>query len=529
MRIDISTFKGTAPQVAPHLLPDGGATVAKSCELGFGDLRPIHGLSAGDTTAIAGDIKTLYRYLDSFWFTWLADVDVVRGPVAGDTSGRVYFTGDGVPKFTYASVATSGSIYPSVDYTLGVPAPATAATLSIAGGTASDDIADQRDRVYVYTYSNDFGEESAPSPASSIITVSGTQTVLVDSLDNPPSGSYAPFQYKNIYRTDENGAYRYVASVDVANSSYTDAIDDAALGAELLTTDWNMPRDDMQGLTFMPGGTLVGFSGKTVCFSVQNQPHAWPVAGEYVVHDDIVAIGTFGSSVFVATTSYPVVLTGADYSSMSVERLEVSQACLYKRGMVDAGTAIMYPSPEGLTLVGTSSARVLTEGTVDREQWSALIEGFRFGVYHDGKYIAFTDTGGFIVSLADGSIIDHDIMAVGGYLHEKTGKLYLTKDNDSTVYEWDAGSAIAYTWRSREYQLPLPGNFGLVQVVAEAYPVTVTVYADGEQKAQYSVGSARALRLPGGFRARTWELSLEGTNRVLSAHLAQSAQELQQG
>jgi hypothetical protein len=320
-----------------------------------------------------------------------------------------------------------------------------------------------------------------------------------------------------------------VGSVNAATTSFVDNISGDALGGELVTTDWNMPREDLRGLTFLPGGTLVGFSGKTVCFSVPNQPHAWPVAGEYVVHDDIVAIGTFGSSVLVATVSYPVIITGADYESMSVERLEMAQACLYKRGMVDLGSALAYPSPDGLVLVGTGTAGIVTSKSVDRTQWQRLIEGFRFAEVYNGQYIAFTDIGGFIVNLSDGSIVEHDVDAYGGYLHEKTGELYITREFESTIYKWDGGMALDYVWRSKEYLLPMPANFGFLQVVAESYPVPVTLYAEGEKVGDFVAESERAIRLPGGFRSRSWEAEVTGTSRVMSVHVAQSGTELKQG
>jgi hypothetical protein len=530
MRIDLTKFKGTSPQVAPHLLPEGGATVAKNCDLGYGDIRPLKGMSPGESVGLSGSIKSLYRYLDEFWFTALMDTDVVRGPIPDDTSGRVYYTVENsTPAFTFAEVATSGSIYPAVSYRIGVPAPSVPPIATIHGGEASEDMADERDRVYVYTFSNRFGEESAPSSASSIVTVSGTQTVSVAGMEAPPSGYYVEFRYKNIYRTDENGTYRYVSSVDAAESSFVDSVDDAALGGELISTDWNMPREDMQGLTFLSGGTLVGFSGKTVCFSVPNQPHAWPVAGEYVVHDDIVALGTFGSSVFVATTSYPVILTGPQYDAMNVERLEISQACTHKRGMVDAGSALLYPSPDGLVMVGSSSAQILTEKLVDRFQWQAMMDGFRFGAYYDNRYIGFTDTGGFIVDLSDGTIVDHDMVAYGGYLHEKTGELFLTKDNDNTIYKWNDGEVTAYEWKSGELLLPQPANFGFLQVVAESYPVTVDVYTEDSLLLTATIENQRAVRLPGGFRARKWQIGFRGTSRIMAAHIAQSGAELKQG
>lgn len=67
----------------------------------------------------------VFSYMTGFWFHWTDDVDVIRGPIAGDTSERTYFTGDGVPKVTYSPIATSGggTNYPNNTYDLGIPAP----------------------------------------------------------------------------------------------------------------------------------------------------------------------------------------------------------------------------------------------------------------------------------------------------------------------------------------------------------------------------------------------------------------------
>jgi hypothetical protein len=64
---------------------------------------------------------------NGYWFHWTGDVDVDRGPVAGDTTERTYYT-DGVqPKMTYSPIAVqSGTDYPVASYDLGIPAPASA-------------------------------------------------------------------------------------------------------------------------------------------------------------------------------------------------------------------------------------------------------------------------------------------------------------------------------------------------------------------------------------------------------------------
>jgi hypothetical protein len=51
-------------------------------------------------------------------------VDVATAQIEGDSSQRIYYTGDGIPKVTNFTMATSGTEFPTTSYTLGLPLPA---------------------------------------------------------------------------------------------------------------------------------------------------------------------------------------------------------------------------------------------------------------------------------------------------------------------------------------------------------------------------------------------------------------------
>lgn len=132
----ITDFKGVIPVLSEALRPPNVAATATNVELFGGDVWPSRvSLSVG--TAFKGaTVETLYRYKDTYWFNWTSDVDVAEGPIAGDTEDTVYFTGDGVPKMTYSSIATGGPDYPTTAYDLGVPAPTSAPTVAHTAETA---------------------------------------------------------------------------------------------------------------------------------------------------------------------------------------------------------------------------------------------------------------------------------------------------------------------------------------------------------------------------------------------------------
>lgn len=137
MRISLSQFKGEIPKLADNNLRDDYASEAVACRISNGNLAPYRNTEFAETPSKVGTKLSIYLWnathsSPGFWFHWLTDVDAVRGPVAGDVQATTYYTGDGVPKRTNSTIATSGGStdYPTNSYTLGVPAPLTAPTVT---------------------------------------------------------------------------------------------------------------------------------------------------------------------------------------------------------------------------------------------------------------------------------------------------------------------------------------------------------------------------------------------------------------
>lgn len=128
--IQIKSFGGISPKVPPRYLQDSQAQTAINCPVFNGALSPLNDVSSAVTTlAKAGVPQTIYRFGQDvvsdtqYWFHWTADVDVCRGQISGDTSEWTFYTGDGVPKATYSTIALSGANYPAVSRPLGLPNP----------------------------------------------------------------------------------------------------------------------------------------------------------------------------------------------------------------------------------------------------------------------------------------------------------------------------------------------------------------------------------------------------------------------
>lgn len=129
-RIDLQDFRGGVPRRAEELLDPRYAEQATNCKLTSGEIRPYGGLTFVETPAKPGTLQTIYYWANQYWFHWNEVVDIVKGPIRGDTTERVYFTGVGVPQMTYSPIAVQGGTqYPTNSFDLGVPAPESPPTL----------------------------------------------------------------------------------------------------------------------------------------------------------------------------------------------------------------------------------------------------------------------------------------------------------------------------------------------------------------------------------------------------------------
>lgn len=522
----IPMFSGANYKFEPHLIEDSQAQDALNCFFENGALKSFRDVSHTDSARPG--VKTLYRFADAYWFQWSRDVDVAKGQIPGDTEDRTYFTGDGVPKMTFAGPATSGGSYPGVSYTLGIPSPE-APTATVKGEPDSEeDIAESR--AYVVTYVSQKGEEGPPSYPTSLLTLKPGQYVEVSNLPPAPSGSYL-IDTLRIYRTATaagNTDYQFVAEIPVASNTYEDTLAAENLGELLPTIGWVAPPEDMEGLVALPNGIMAGFRGKDLCFSEPYYPHAWPL--EYRLQTDypIVAIAPFSGGVVVATTGTPYVVSADHPAAASMQKVERPRACVSKRGMVDMGQYAIFPTADGLLLVAPGQApSLITDPVLTREQWRRLnpetIHAYR---WHN-RYVAFYQgqdgDGGFMLSPQDGELTFISLYADAGFSDPKTGDLFLAMNG--VIYRWDAASTyMTYQWTSKVFLEPRRNAMTTVRVDAESYPIAVQVLADDGVVETLSVTDSRAHRIMP-RRGKRWWLYVEGTHRVRTITLAQSAPE----
>ncbi len=452
MRVSIRTFQGIRPIKAPHLLGMFESVTANNAKLISGELRPYFNELLHENALSTGVVRTIYRYESQFWLEWQATVDVAEGPVAGDTEARFYYTGDGIPKKSNETEATTvAGPYPENFYPMASPQAKYAPAGANVGGGSGDD----RFLSYVWTIVTDWGEESAPSPPSDTITakpgdqinltlmstvwaagtayttddwvtpstpngfmykcvVAGTSAgseptwglvVDEDTTDNTVTwrGYENIIASKRIYRIivgDTTALYLFVDEITATATTYADTKLDTQLGEQLRTGFgqyplWTPPPDNLTNLVNMPNGIMAGSLGKDVYFSEPFFPHAWPTDYVLTMDDTVVGLGVMENNLVVCTASNPYVITGTHPDSMTPIKMPDPLPCLSKRGVVSFWKGVLYPSIDGLILVSAGRADNVTKQHFTKEEWANYFPTSMTGAYHDGRYFGFYDQGLF--------------------------------------------------------------------------------------------------------------------------------------
>ena len=317
----------------------------------------------------------------------------------------------------------------------------------------------------------------------------------------------------------------------------------------------------MKGLTAMPNGIFAGFAGKRLCFSEPYLPHAWPVSYRITTEDRIVGIAMAGNALLVTTEGNPYVVFGADPSSMQAVRLEAAYACTNKRSIVDMGDYAMYASPDGLVAVASNEVQLITEQLIDPYDWAnnyapTTIQGF----LHEGTYVGFYNTGtsdraGFVFDPRRGKnafttlTVSSTEDPRGGYYDPQDGQLYLI-DSTSTnrkIQKFEGNTSLkTLKWKSKKFVAPRPVGMSWVSVTAEAYPFTVSVWADGSLIYVATVSESGgtktlAVSTPSGISNSTiyetilrlpssigteWEVQVESAKNINELCIAESIDEI---
>lgn len=573
-------FTGEIPRLIPRLLPDTAAQQAFNTRLDDGGLTPVRKsrfVTSLSTEDYPANIGTIFRNGND-WLAWEGDVKVLPGPVAQD---RLYIFGDGKPKLR---IGTN-------EYDLGIAPPSAALTAVLSGSATSDLVST---RLYVYTLVTNLGEETEPSPVSNSVDWFPGQTVTLSGFS--ASAVNRTITHQRIYRSatgTSGGTDFYLLEERAASTAdFTDTYSPEDFQERLPSRTWNAPPDTLKGAISLPNGLMAAFAGKDLYFCEPWRPHAWPESYVLTTDYSIVGLGAYGNTIVVATEGNPYIVTGTTPESMIMEKLELNLPCINARGIQDLGYTVVYPSNEGLVTVSNGMAKVTTTNLMSRDEWQGMNPGLMVAGQYNSRYFSayrYSDADG---NEQAGTLIfdftgEQPFLIRGSekpsaYFYDlKEGKLFYLIDRN--VYEYDAPGEVNQMqyYKSKEFVLPRPTNFGAILLEVESdltqadldaledeqqaiiqanetlmlnpsiggelnggainqYPmnsdmltpvpglnrtVSVQVYADGKLVASVDKYN-RMARLPSGYLARRWSISASSDMPISQITLATTGAEL---
>ena len=571
---------GEIPKIDSRLLPANMAKLAINTDLTSGAPTGLPVLSlVEDLSAVSGDVKRAYRLPGpnpgdpDVWIPLPSPYSkVVRSPLANDTLHRVYWTspGEGAKWNTYARIAAA-----SPAYDLGfIPPSSVVLTCTPSGGT-TDGTIPLVERSYLLTFVDDFGAESSPSNPTAVVAGAPDGTWAIGGIPTtPPTGvvgkDYPPVQGMKLYRTvtgQSTGAQFYLVTTwDFTTNPPpgTGIYDDVSLDINvaqnlpLITASWASPPDDLDGITAMPGGMLVGFTGDTIHFCEPNYPHTWPAGYDSSVHYPVVDLAVWQQSLLVLTQGFPSAGSGNAPSNFVFNQIQVPEPCIARGSIITDLLGVYYASQNGLMMLTYFGVSNQTEKLMDKNIWlNEYLAPSLISCRHRQQYLAINGSGGgFLIDYTDQRLgVVHLSTFLGAdciWNDEYTGDAYII--SGKKVYLWDdpAGDPMVWRWRSKDFYLPQPANFGAAQVsadntIADALPplsmpldtgdpllvlppgvnAVFNAYLHNKLVHTENLSEPRSIfRLPSGFKGFDWSFEVISRVKIFSIEVAPTPQEL---
>lgn len=402
---------------------------------------------------------------------------------------------------------------------------------------------------YVYTYVDEFGVESPPSPVSSAITLlsNGSTVELTAPVVLPAGACFIRFYKSSSSFVGNSGqmslgeaSFQLVDEVEAdswgGTFTYDGALCDIEFGTLLTSTD--CPPPCMEKVVELENGHYAGFSCNEVYFSERHVVHNWPQALRITLPDQVKAIVGFDETLLVATTGFGYRITlqplgDREQPIVNVQRTRERAPIASPGSMVRTEFGAAYASDYGLmAFFGNGTLVNYSRNFLNRKTWGPYIPSC--AAWHNGRYFGFKPGGGgFSIQLQ--TTIEGGVQASGfvqftdnidGFVSSEDGRLYFHRDGK--VYEWAAGDDVQeYIWKSpvvREASVCRPNAMKIVGEFGD--PVEVTLFADGKCVLTKVISDSCPIRLPKMSRSTHWCFQLKGSTEICEAHFGPSIAEL---
>lgn len=531
MILQETTFLGQNTAVLdPIMLPPGAGQVSLNQKPGEVDFRPWRVPLALVGPVVPAGRQTLYRMGRAtpdplnFWLSYSGVVHIIRGFDQSDPTERTYLTDGTAPKWTDNILALAGTPYPTSHRLLAVPAPTIAPNVVL---NADGPTGDARSLYYVYTWVNDIGWESAPSPPT--LASPAKPGAIFDLEDNSivPAGAYGINRirwYRQQVAGDTGTApYFFLREYAIGTSGMQD--DARALGEELATETWIVLPNNATSLTQCWNGFAAAIVDKTVRFCEQNIIYAWPIEYEYKLNDQPLALASFAQRLVVLTDAGAEVLTGQEPGGMDQQPLKVPPI-VSVRSLAVGRRFCMWATADGIHYLGEDARlgvgdRNLLADCIKPEQWAAFnpetVAGYLLELGDRTLYIGFyTDDAvarrGFVVDpLNPQGFYPLSQGYTSAYWDPLLRKLFVLEG--STLKQWDAGDTfMTGTWRGKRWRQVADTEAEWLELVCEGTTQTKLI-VDGTTEMDVALDQDQH-RVENGTEGREWECEFSTTTSV---------------
>jgi len=414
-------------------------------------------------------------------------------------------------------------------------------------------------RVYALTYVNTFGDESAPSTKDEMIYLAkgdmltltipyatGEREALVRDY-----GVNAIRLYRSVTNSSGVAQFLFVkeAIFNMTGDSIaiTDELPQGSLliGEPLPTINYDPPRDNIKGLGVTDYGVGYAYIDKTLCFSEPYILYAWPRYYELSSQYKVMGMGHYDNAIVVATTGNPILINGISPESMSVLSLPLYEGCVSSRSMVNLNHGCMYASNNGLVLVTTNSAKLLTEDVFSTDDWQKIKPSSIHACAYKNGYLFFwnneTDKGSGYIDLnsANKGVLWFDDHTLNTFVDDAVIQMVSSEPDgygvDRSVYRSfnpEYGQPFinkVLVWRSKTFNTDVPKRFLAGQVIADDYPIgdiIFRVYGDGVLLHESTVKDTQPFRVANHSAKRDFSIEIESSVSVREVALGETMRDM---
>lgn len=516
----LTQFSGLKPKLPSQHLEDGGASVAVNVD--FHDntaIRPWKSLKADgrlvdiDGAPYAGEPATIY-YAGGVWVGFPEPTTICLDHRNRAGEGSFLFVRNGSLWRSSARwvVDKKGPVQVGIKHPDHAPSVAVSkdenpfppkfpdATCGVQNPNGEDcnDLVPPEARIYLMTYVNCMGEESAPSPASMPVDVQLEDSVLLLDSGTPPANATHRRYYRSVVGSKGTVSMLFVAEQAIETLGFTDTRATMSLGDPIETAGHFAPPSCLEGVAVMGDNLTVVWSGRNFWVSEPMLPHAYSHREKWSVEYDIVRIvgaPTFSGApvefdTYVLTKGTPYhysrprgSLTGkdAERGSFGPWPFNVDEPCVGIEGVAAMDGGVAYCSPHGLIVLKGREVASLMDGVMTEREWQQYGPAFMSLAYHHGLLFGVSKIRSWVLPVSSyvksrAPNLSHlSIRPSAAYADPQVGLHFALSTGGPRVslFQWGTGEGnMKAIYRSKDYVMPGQWEPSAMKVVGDFPPET---------------------------------------------------------